>query len=135
MLERISLFDLVGRRLAFAEQRHMVLTRNIANADTPGYRAQDVKQPDFGAMVAARAGAGRVELARSHDGHRLPASNGTEGPHRVRDAKVAVTVSGNAVNLEEEAGKLASNAGQHGRAMAVYGKYISFLKLAVGASA
>ena len=131
MLERMTLFDLAGRRLDFLEQRHVVLARNIANADTPGFRPSDVREPDFAAMLRGRAGGGQVALAATHAGHLR--SSAAPGSGRVVRPPAEVLPSGNAVSLEDEAGKLRETAGQHGRITAVYGKYLSFLKLAVGA--
>ncbi len=44
---KLPLFALMSRRLAFLGKRQLVLAQNIANADTPGYRAQEVKEPKF----------------------------------------------------------------------------------------
>ncbi len=130
MLERLGLFDLASRRLDYLEQRHVVIARNIANADTPGFRPSDVREPDFGAMVRGR-GPGNVALATSHAGHLR--SSTAQGPGRLIRPPHEVLPSGNAVSLEEEAGKLRETAGQHGKITALYGKYVGFLKMAVGA--
>ena len=38
-----SLFDLADRRLAYLQHRQQVLAQNVANANTPGYRARDLE--------------------------------------------------------------------------------------------
>ena len=39
----IPLFALADRRLAWIDQRQQLLSQNVANADTPGWRARDLK--------------------------------------------------------------------------------------------
>lgn len=48
-----ALFGIHGAALQLRSQRMELLTSNIANAATPGYKARDI---DFGAALAARAG-------------------------------------------------------------------------------
>ncbi len=62
------LFELISARTRWLAQREAVLTRNVANADTPDYRPLDLKPASFGELLARRArGAvgGGVELART----------------------------------------------------------------------
>ncbi|MHA6327015.1 flagellar basal body rod protein FlgB [Roseivivax sp. CAU 1753] len=40
--DSISLFDLASKRLNWLAERQQVVSENVANADTPGFRAQDV---------------------------------------------------------------------------------------------
>ena len=41
-ITNIGLFQLADKRLAWADQRQQVLAQNVANSDTPGYRAKAV---------------------------------------------------------------------------------------------
>jgi len=66
--DRLALFELIDRKLDFTDARHRVLTRNIANADTPGYVPDDVVAPDFRRLVAGSGGE-PVRLARTDAGH------------------------------------------------------------------
>lgn len=55
--------------LSFRAQRAEVLANNIANADTPNYKARDM---DFSAVLAAEADKqqkGRIALDRTNDRH------------------------------------------------------------------
>ena len=46
----IGLFRLAERRMHWLDQRQSVLAQNVANVNTPGYKARDV--PDFAATLA-----------------------------------------------------------------------------------
>lgn len=129
MLDRLALFDLIDRKLDFTDARHRVITRNIANADTPGFIPEDLVEPDFRRLVA---GTGRepVSLARTDPAH---ASGVAVAPRAASEATPAeLKPSGNAVSLEIEAGKLRSNSGEHKRATMLYGKYLAMMRTALG---
>jgi flagellar basal-body rod protein FlgB len=76
----------LGRFLSYLAQRQEVIASNIANADTPGYKARDVEMPsDFSAALQEASGA-VVETPG------LPSRN-----------------DGNSVNIDREARLLAEN--------------------------
>jgi flagellar basal-body rod protein FlgB len=127
--DRLALFELIDRKLDFTDARHRVLTRNIANADTPGYVPDDVVAPDFRRLVAG-GGSEPVRLARTDAGH----VGGLAATPRFRTEATPAELepSGNAVSLEIEAGKLRSNSGEHKRATMLYGKYLGMIRQALG---
>jgi flagellar basal-body rod protein FlgB len=42
MFSGLNVFKMADALTAYAEQRQAVVARNVANSDTPGYRAQDI---------------------------------------------------------------------------------------------
>lgn len=96
----INLFDRVVGQLAgglqYAGLRHEVIARNIANAETPGYRAQDLV---FDRMLAASPAAetSGATTALAPPG-RLTASG-----------DVAPAQNGNDVHLDRQMARLAEN--------------------------
>ena len=66
-LDKIALFGLVKKRLAWLAQRQEVLARNIANSDTPGYKPRDLKAFDFRRLVSREVG--RVNLDVTNRAH------------------------------------------------------------------
>lgn len=129
MLDRLTLFELIGRRLDYTDQRQVVLARNMANADTPGFVPSDVVEPDF-RRVLAGAGGARLQLSSTHAAHQAPLVRG--GDWREEDSPHDIKPSGNAVSLEVEAAKLRSNSGAHKLATMIYGKYVKLLNAALG---
>ncbi len=82
----------------FSWMRHKILLSNVANADTPNYRAKDL---EFSREVR------RIPLRRTHPKHIAPSS-----PARFRVIEVRRNLVGNDrnnVSLEEEMAKLAQN--------------------------
>ena len=46
-LPDIPIFSILRERMAWLNQRQSVLSENVANADTPGFVARDLKPLDF----------------------------------------------------------------------------------------
>ena len=85
----------LGSALRLHHSRHTVLAENVANAETPGYRARDL---DFQHVLQA---------AFDEDAAG-PQANGSVEPHVDRNAKVKI--DRNSVDLDTEMAKLSENA-------------------------
>lgn len=86
--------------------RHNVLTANLAHVDTPGFKPLDLQR------AGAFEGALHAALATTHPGHIAQghASVGGEAWRVVEDASAqAKSTDGNAVSLDREAVKIATN--------------------------
>lgn len=92
----------VENAMRFRSARQGVLSMNIANADTPGYKRSDVEFDARLAQAALRRNDARV-LATSRD---VPF-----GARRVVDTEAAARPDGNNVNPDREAVLLSRNAG------------------------
>lgn len=90
--------------------RQQLIASNIANADTPGYKARDI---DFKTTLqGALTGSGAVTLATSAPHHIAPdTSSGSGGgaPLLYRSA-VQGSVDGNTVDMDVERNQFADNA-------------------------
>lgn len=91
-------------------QRTSVLANNIANADTPNYKAQDI---DFRAVLAGTAGAGGNTLALSNtNGSHVAgttAASGTAAQLKYR-VPLAPSLDGNTVDVQMEQAAFAENS-------------------------
>lgn len=120
-------------KMNWLQTRQRVLAENVANADTPGYRAKDLRPLKFDQMVRAQA-AGSVGLARTSEkhisGHPVTDSGGGFGVRNGRGWET--TPSGNSVVLEEEMMKVSANQMDYQTATSLYAKSIALLKMAVG---
>ena len=50
----------IGREMKHLAERQRVIAQNLANGDTPGYKAREVERPDFGDLLGAQDGGARV---------------------------------------------------------------------------
>ncbi len=124
-LSDIPLFALADRRLAWVDARQTVLAENIANADTPRWRAQDL-QP-----FAASLHQAGVALAQTDPGHLAPAT----GPGSVFGAGAAVSEQspdGNSVAIDKELVKVADTDAVQELVVNLDKKYLGLLRTAIG---
>ena len=130
VLDDIPLFGVLKGKLGYLSQRQKLISQNVANADTPGYTAKDLKAFSFeGAMKAAR-GPGGLAPATTNPMH-LP---GTARPATTWTSKVTpdseTTLDGNSVVLEEQMMKMAEARMSYDAAVGFYQKSLGFLRTA-----
>lgn len=101
-IQNIPLFQAMGAKMNYLEKRQEVISQNIANADTPEYRAHDLTKVDFGSVLEDLMQSNRVRMETTQPGH-MPQPNAIE---QTRDRKQKITYevapAGNAVILEEQ---------------------------------
>lgn len=125
-LSAIGLFNLASRRMDYLSARHKVLAENIANADTPGVRARDLKPFSF---AEALKGAG-VQQARTNAAHLEPLHQAAAF-REDRGASVYETApDGNGVVLEEQMMKTAEVRQQYDLAANLFQKNLGMLRYA-----
>ncbi len=59
----LTLFKMAMTQMDWVAQRQQVLSQNIANADTLGYQARDVKEPDFKSVLMRDTASVKVAAA------------------------------------------------------------------------
>ncbi len=103
-------FTMLEKSLDFRTRRNALLGANVANLETPGYKAKDlVFEKALGnAMRAHEPGPLRVTNPRHMDGRPLIPLDLVK-PQVIRTASAEASLDGNTVNLETEMAKLAEN--------------------------
>lgn len=112
------------RVLDHARDRQAVLSGNVTNVDTPGYRAQDVEALAFDSEMG-------LAMQRSHEAH-LSGPNAPDAKAEV-EAKddQAPREDGNTVSLERQMAKLEENRVRYGAASTVVSRRLALLRYAV----
>lgn len=128
----LALFKMARNRMDYVAQRQKVLAENVANANTPGYRAKDLREPNFKKM-ALDAMDTSPKPAVTHPNH-IQASLPERGPFReITERKTFETsIDGNKVVLEEQVEKMARGRGQYTLAVNLFKKNMQMLKTALG---
>lgn len=116
MIDRID--DTLGfhqRALGLRAYRQEVLASNIANADTPHYKARDLdfKASLQGAMGGKGGMGGPLELARTAPGHLPAGGNAPAGARLLYRTETQSSVDGNTVDMDVERAAFAENALQY----------------------
>ena len=100
--------------------------KNMANADTPGYRASELQS--FSEVMGGRGRDG-VQMARRHPAHLL---GPREASFAVRTTSDPVDLNGNSVSIETEMVRAAHAQSQHTTAMSVYKASLDIMRTALG---
>jgi flagellar basal-body rod protein FlgB len=100
-----AFMDMLGKiasRMMLDSRRHEVLAGNIANAQTPGYKAKDVISSEFGQVMA---------MAVTSSGHQSGGgAAGAAGAAVRQGPDEMATLDGNNVDLDQERALVAQNA-------------------------
>lgn len=129
----IPLFQALRTKMQWHQTRQGVLSENIANSDTPGYQARDVKEYSFADYAGVAATGLSTETTRV--GH-IKGSISGEGKARIeKQESFEVTPSGNAVNLEEQMMKITQNQMDFQAATTLYTKGLGIIRTALSKSA
>jgi flagellar basal-body rod protein FlgB len=145
---KIPLFQGLVHKMGWLAQRQQVLARNIANANTPGFKPKDIEKPDFSALLEGPSrGSGQsmrspqvqqvasVPLMVTNPAH-IPAAPGDEETMAKEveiDLKDAPKrISGNAVVLENELMKVGKTAMDYELSTSIYKRYVAMFKVAIG---
>lgn len=106
------MFEEIQARSQFLHQaldglaaRERVTAHNLANADTPGYRAQEVRFEDQ-LRAKLQSSGETVALART-DARHLPAEPGDGRSYTIHELAGRMRNDGNGVDLEQEVSRMA----------------------------
>ncbi|MGR9014134.1 MAG: flagellar basal body rod protein FlgB [Gammaproteobacteria bacterium] len=97
------------KALAFREKRSEILAANLANADTPNFKARDL---DFKSVLKQSVASG-VSMERTHAGHITPPQQQVFGANLMYRNPSQVSLDGNTVEAHVEQAKYAENAVQY----------------------
>lgn len=127
MLEKLEIFRMAQGLATHASARQSAVARNIANADTPGYRARDINSFAESYNNAQAATAMRATRA----GH-LSVEDGVSAVFRAVPEAGQASPNGNTVSLETEMMKATEVRHQHDLALSVYSTSLNILRTSLG---
>ena len=122
------------RQMKHLAERQRVVAQNIANSETPGFKAQDVAAPDFGTLLGGGAGAGVAapRVAPTAAMVALGARPGT-GTALIPDRDTFETKpDGNTVTLEDQLLKMGQIQADFAAVTGIYRKQQALLQTALG---
>ncbi|MBL8449106.1 MAG: flagellar basal body rod protein FlgB [Dechloromonas sp.] len=111
-------------------ERHQVLAANIANADTPNYKARDFDFRSAMAQAMSGRGLGDLTLSRSSDRH-LEGGSAAGSVSLAYRKETQSAVDGNTVDMDVERAQMAENALQYDILARLVGDRLQGLKAAL----
>jgi flagellar basal-body rod protein FlgB len=123
MFDSLDIFRMSSAMARHASARQAVVAGNIANADTPGYRARSL--PDFASVWNEEAG----QIRATRPGHIAPQDSLAS---RAARRETEASPNGNTVSIEEEMLAGVDAQREHGRALAIWRHATGLLRTSLG---
>lgn len=134
-LQKLSFFQIAQERMDWLAQRQKVVSQNLANANTPGYQAKDIKEIDFKSALSRTLAqeTQSIPATRTDPAH-LTGSLPQAGPYRTETSRrpFEYTLDKNGVDVEEQMEKAASNRSAYELASNLVLKNLNLIRTAIG---
>lgn len=131
MFQNLDIFRTAIAMASNAGTRQAVTAQNIANADTPGYKARVVS--DFAESVKSDGftnGPGSLQLRASRASHLM--GQGDPNKPTITESRASNDPNGNGVILEEQMLEAVQAKRDHDRALAIYRNSMTILRTSLG---
>jgi len=115
------------RALSFRANRNEVLSSNIANADTPNYKARDL---DFGQALNSARQKG-ISMTTTSDLHKQAWGTSNQGARTMYRVPTQPSLDGNTVSMDVEQAQFAENALQYRASLTFLDGSIRTLRMAI----
>ena len=125
MFDRIETLRMASSLTAHAAERQKLIAQNVANADTPGFRARDLV--GFAETYRSRVS---TEMRSTRPGHLT--GNSWGGAERIEDTGGEPAPNGNTVSLEEEMIRVAATRREFDMSLAVTRSAMSLIRTSLG---
>lgn len=132
--KRYQTNDLFKSYLDATSFRHKILSQNIANLNTPGYKADEVEIPTkYDVLIGEKKKIKRVSLAITSKKHIIGRSKpaGRFESHKLKDP-YEIKPNGNNVSLAQQMTKLSQNQQDYNAAVKGYAATNALLSTALG---
>ncbi|MGK0267265.1 MAG: flagellar basal-body rod protein FlgB [Maricaulis sp.] len=127
----VPVLGLLTQSMNFHNQRQRVIAENVANANTPGYVAQDLDESEFQRNLQQQMQA-RSAPRSERGGPGLPSLTSPMRDWQSKDSPDSeTTVNGNSVVLEEQMTRANENRMQYESALSLYQKTLGMLRTAI----
>lgn len=132
-LAQVDVFDAMKSKLRYLSARQSVISQNIANADTPQYKAKDLESVNF--MEAQTQKSRSVGLTTTHPGH--IGGQRSSMPYKTTSFTSAYETApnGNNVVLEEQTVNMTQNNLEYQTTVNLMRKLNGLMKTAIGDNA
>ena len=134
-MAQIGLMDAIGARIDYLSRAQTLISQNVANADTPGYRPKELTPVDFGAMLGTLMGNSQadVKMMTPNKAHLMPGGiNGINAKKEDQRMTYEVAPAGNAVILEEQLTKANDVRMNYELMVNLYSKNMGLMRAALG---
>lgn len=126
--------DLFKSYLELSSFRHKTLAQNVANVNTPGYKADEVEMPDeFNGLMGNGVASRKISMVRTSPKH-IGGSKDSSGKFSSQKLKdpYEIKKNGNNVSMAQQMSKIAQNKNDYNVAVKGYATLNSLYGTVVG---
>lgn len=130
-ISKLRLFAAFKEKMDWLGQRQRVLSESVANANTPNYKPKDLKPLNFDAVLrsADLAHDRKLTTTLTSQAHLTPSANAVEFKNSRKKDYREISLSGNAITLEDQMLKVSQTREDHVLTTQLYKKYTGFFKM------
>lgn len=126
MFDRIELMNMARAMTDHAARRQIVVARNIANADTPDFKARDLEE-----FESSYRRNDIADMRRTRAQH-IASPEWSPAAARVSRTETGISPNGNSVSLEEELVKAAETKREHDLSLSIYQSAMTMMRTSIG---
>lgn len=126
----IKLLSMMQLKMAYLAENQDVISQNISNADTPGYKAKKLRELDFKKL--AQVESHRLQMRATAPGHTKGSKPNNDFRVETQRKTYETTPVENSIALEEQMSKLSQNQYEYMLTTNLYNKTTAMFKTAIG---
>ena len=126
MFQKIEMMQMARAMGQHVAQRQTIVARNIANADTPGFKAQDLESFEQSYQRDSFA------PMRMTNARHLETPDWSPASSRVLTEETGFSPNGNSVSIEEEMLKAAELKRSHDLSLGIYRSAMDLMRTSIG---
>ncbi|MEI9996521.1 MAG: flagellar basal body rod protein FlgB [Rhizomicrobium sp.] len=133
-VDSMPLLAMLKQRMSWLGARQNVLAQNVANADTPGYTAKDLKPVEFADMLKGATSPSQFQggMSVTDPRHISLAPQGQPEFADFNSPDTEASPTGNSVSLEQEMIRVSDTQAEYQAASNLYAKAVGMMKTAIG---
>ena len=134
MTQDIAIFKAMTAKMGYLDAQQRVIAQNVANADTPDYKARHLTELDFGDLLDRIAKPRRmsVSMEGTHPDHKPAPGEIPGGENKRQRVTYEVAPADNAVVLEEQLIAATQTIMDYNTMTNLYTKHIGMMNTALG---
>jgi flagellar basal-body rod protein FlgB len=132
--ENIGLFKAINAKMSYLQTRQKVISQNISNANTPGYKPSDLGELNFGSTldnVTKSSGIKKVTMESTDPGHISPDAHMQASVQKSKTT-YEVKPDKNAVDIEEQMTKASDVQMNYNLMLNVYSNNMDMVRMSLG---
>lgn len=130
----VPIMQMMAKKMSWLSRRTEIIAQNVSNADTPNYKARDLKPVNFRDLVDREAGprgiSPRVTNARHISGSSMTTT--LKFDNQNAPDTFETSIDGNDVSLEQQLTRLGQNQLTYQVTTNLYRKHLDLFRMALG---